>query len=346
MFTPENNILFALFTSFMMTYFAIPKVIFFAQRFRLADVAGERSSHEGSIPIFGGIAIFSGIICSLLFWSELANIQFIITSLVIVFFVGVLDDLLGLTVYKKLIGQIIAILIVIYLEEIQIDSMHGVLGVYELPDIFATIFTVFVVVVITNAVNLIDGVDGLACGIGLISSFCFGVVSLLMNQLDMAIISFSLIGALLAFLKYNFHPARIFMGDTGSLVLGMTLSILAINTIKYGLVTETISLPNIGPLLAIVFLAIPLFDSLRVFIVRTSKGEGPLTAGRDHIHHALLELGFSHIKTALILYFTSLLLICGSYFLLEFNINFSIAILSCISYLILIIPFYLLRKKQ
>ena len=345
MLNPDNNIFLALITSFIITYVAIPKVIFFSEKFRLADVAGERSSHEGSIPIFGGIAIFSGIICSLLFWSELANIQFIITSLVIVFFVGVIDDLLGLTAYKKLIGQIIAILIVIYLGEIQIDSMHGVLGVYELPDIFATIFTVFVVVVITNAVNLIDGVDGLACGVGLISSFCFGVVSLLMNQLDMAIIAFSLIGALLAFLKYNFNPARIFMGDTGSLVLGMTLSILAINTIKYGLVTETISLLNKGPLLAIVFLALPLFDSLRVFIVRTSKGDGPLTAGRDHIHHALLDLGFGHIKTSFILCFASFLLICSSYFLLELNVNFSIAILSFVSYLILIIPFYLLRKK-
>ena len=345
MFNTEYNILFAFLTSLIVTYSSIPKVIFLAKKFRLSDVPGDRASHKRSVPIFGGISIFSGIIFALLFWSELENIQFIIISLVIVFFVGIIDDLLGLTPYKKLIGQIIAILLVIYLGEIQIDNMHGVLGIYELPDIIATIFTVFVVVVITNGVNLIDGVDGLACGVGLISSFCFGVVSLLMNQLDMAIIAFSLIGALLAFLKYNFYPARIFMGDTGSLVLGMTLSILAINTIKYGLVTETISLPNKGPLLAIVFLALPLFDSLRVFIVRTSKGDGPLTAGRDHIHHALLDLGFGHIKTSFILCFVSFLLICSSYFLLELNVNFSITILSFVSYLILIIPFYLLRKK-
>ena len=346
MFSAENNILFALLTSCVITYFAIPKVLFFSQKFRLSDVAVERSSHKGSTPIFGGIAIFSGIICSLLFWSEFENIQFIITSLVIVFFVGIIDDLLGLSAYKKLLGQIISILIVIYFGELQIDSMHGVLGVYELPDIFATIFTVFVVVVITNGINLIDGVDGLACGIGLISSFCFGVVSVLTNQLDMAIIAFSLIGSLLAFIKYNFHPACIFMGDTGSLVLGMILSVLAINTIKYGLVTETISLPNKGPLLAIVFLSIPLFDSLRVFVVRTSKGDGPLTAGRDHIHHALLELGLGHIKTSLILYFASIFLIFGCYFLLEININFSIAILTFSSYFLLIIPFYILRKKK
>jgi len=332
--------------SFMITYFAIPKIIFFAQRFRLADVAGERASHEGSTPIFGGIAIFSGVIFSLLFWSELANIQFIMASFVIVFFVGVIDDLLGLTAYKKLIGQIVAVLIVIYLGEIQIDSMHGVLGIYELPDIFATLFTIFVVVVITNGFNLIDGVDGLACGVGIISSFCFGVVSSIMNQLDMAIIAFSLLGSLLAFLKYNFHPAQIFMGDTGSLVVGMILSVLAINCIEYGLVTETNGLPNKGPLLAIVFLSVPLFDSLRVFVVRALKGEGPLTAGKDHIHHALLDLGCGHKYTSLILYAISTLLILGSYFLLEYNINTGIAILAGVSFLLLITPFYMLRSKS
>lgn len=345
MFNPDNNILFAIVTSFLITYVAIPKVIFFAQRFRLADVAGKRASHEGSVPIFGGIAIFSGIIFSLLFWAELANIQFIIASFLIVFFVGVIDDLLSLTPFRKLIGQVISILIVIYLGEIQIDNMHGVLGVYELPDIIATLFTGFVVIVITNGFNLIDGVDGLACGVGIISSFCFGIVALFMSQLDMAMIAFSLMGALLAFLRYNFHPARIFMGDTGSLVVGMILSVLAINIIRYGLVVETIRLPNKGPLLAIAFLAIPLFDSLRVFIVRSSKGKGPLSPGRDHIHHALLDLGFGHIKTTIILYLVSLLLIWVSYFLLDLNINYSITILAFVSYFILITPFYLLRRK-
>ena len=342
----DNNILFALFTSFIITYFAVPKVISFAEKFRLSDVPAERAAHTRSIPTVGGIAIFSGIIFSLLFWSNLENIQFILVSLVIVFFVGILDDLLGLTPYKKLMGQIIAILIMIYFGKIQIDNMHGVLGIQELPDFTTTLFTVFVVIVITNGINLIDGVDGLACGVGLISSFCFGVVALIMSQLDMAIIAFSLTGSLLAFLKYNFHPARIFMGDTGSLLVGMTLSVLAINCIKYGLITETIGLPNKGPLLAIVFLAIPLFDSLRVFIVRIREGRHPLYPGRGHIHHALLDLGIGHKRTALFLYLLSLLLILPSYFLLELNINTSISILAFVSYIMLIIPFYLPRQRK
>jgi UDP-N-acetylmuramyl pentapeptide phosphotransferase/UDP-N-acetylglucosamine-1-phosphate transferase len=346
MFDTDYNIFFAFLTSLFITYVAIPRVIFFSEKFRLSDVPGERASHKRSIPIFGGIAIFSGIILSLLFWADIAEIQFILVSLVIVFFLGIIDDLLGLTPYKKLFGQAVAILIIIYFGEIKIDSMHGVLGIYKIPDFVAFSFTAFVIVVITNGINLIDGVDGLAGGIAFISSCAFCTVILSFGDYDMAIIAFSLMGSLLAFLKYNFPPAKLFMGDTGSLLIGMILSVLAIRLIGEGLVTETFHLPNKGPLLAIAFLAIPLFDSLRVFIVRIRKGRHPLYPGRGHIHHALLDLGIGHKKTALFLYLVSILLIAGSFFLINLNINIGIAILAAFSYLILITPFYLPRKRK
>lgn len=346
MIVPELNIIFSFLTAFLITFVAIPKVIFFAERLRLIDLPGERASHKGSVPVFGGIAIFAGLMFSLLFWSELANIQFILVSFLLVFFVGVIDDLLALSPTKKLIGQIISVLILVYLQELQIDNMHGVLGIYELPDWISTLFTVFVVIVITNGFNLIDGVDGLAGGIGIIASFSFGVIALLMEQSEMAIIAFTLMGALLGFLKYNFHPAKIFMGDTGSLVVGMILSVLAINIIKHGLVTETIHLPNKGPLLAIVILAIPLFDSFRVFVARVMRGRNPLHAGREHIHHALLKLGIGHIYTSLILCTFSIILILFSYFLLELSINTSITILAIINFSLLLIPFYILKDKS
>ena len=346
MVNPELNIIFSLITAFLITYVAIPKVIFFTEKLRLLDEAGIRASHKGSVPIFGGIAIFTGIIFSLLFWADIENIQFILVSILIVFFVGVIDDLLALSPSKKLIGQIISVLILVYLQELQIDNMHGVLGIYELPDWISTLFTVFVVIVITNGFNLIDGVDGLAGGIGVIASFSFGVIALLMEQSEMAIIAFTLMGALLGFLKYNFHPAKIFMGDTGSLVVGMILSVLAINSIRYGLVTDNIKLPNKGPLLAIVILAIPLFDSLRVFVARIIKGRNPLSAGRGHIHHALLNLGLGHKYTSLTLYAFAILIVLFSYFLLELNINISIAILAGVSFILLYIPFYILKDKS
>jgi len=343
MINPELNIVFSLITAFLITYVAIPKVIFFAEKLRLLDEAGIRASHKGSVPIFGGIAIFTGIIFSLLFWADIENIQFILVSILIVFFVGVIDDLLELSPFKKLVGQVMATLIIIFLGDLQIDNMHGVLGVYDLPIWIGTLFTIFVVIVITNGFNLIDGVDGLAGGIGVISSFSFGVIALIMGQSDMAIVAFTLMGALLGFLRHNFFPAKIFMGDTGSLVVGMILSILSINIVSHGLVTETIKLPNKGPLLAIAILAIPLFDSLRVFVARIMKGRHPLSAGRGHIHHALLSLGFGHKKTSFILYFFAISSIVFSYFLLEINVNSSIAILALICFNILYIPFYLLK---
>ena len=347
MISPELDIIFSLITTFLITYVAIPKVIFFAEKLRLLDEAGIRASHKGSVPIFGGIAIFTGIIFSLLFWADIENIQYLLVSILIIFFVGVIDDLLVLSPFKKIVGQIIATLIIILFHDMQIDSMHGVLGISETLSPWLSIpFTIFVVIVITNGFNLIDGVDGLAGGIGVISSFSFGVIALLMGQSDMAIVAFTLMGALLGFLRYNFFPAKIFMGDTGSLVVGMILSILAINCIRYGLVTETIKSPNKGPLLAIVILAIPLFDSLKVFVVRIIKGRHPLYPGREHIHHTLLSLGFGHKKTSFILCLLAISLIIFSCFILEFNVNVSIAILSAISFILLYIPFYLLKGRS
>jgi len=343
MISPDLNIIFSLITAFVITYVAIPKVIFFAEKLRLLDEAGIRASHKGSTPIFGGIAIFSGIIFSLLFWADIENIQYLLVSILIVFFVGVIDDLLVLSPFKKIVGQVIATSIIIFLGDLKIDNMHGVLGIYDLPIWIGVLFTIFVVIVITNAFNLIDGVDGLAAGVGVISSFSFGIIAVLMEQSEMAIISFTLVGALLGFLKYNLYPAKIFMGDTGSLVVGMILSILAINSIRYGLVTESIKLINKGPLLAIVLLAIPLFDSLRVFVVRIFKGKHPLSPGREHIHHTLLDLGFGHKKTSFILYFSSISIIVFSYFLLDVNVNIGIGILALISFILLYIPFYLLK---
>mgnify|MGYP000713459744 CR=1 FL=1 len=346
MITPYLNIFFSFLTALLISYLAIPKLIYFAEKLRLLDDAGDRSSHKVSTPFFGGIAIFTGIICSLLFWADIENIQYILVSILIVFIVGAIDDLRQITPFKKLIGQIIATLILIFLGDMHIDSMHGVLGVYDLPLWIGTLFTIFVVIVITNGYNLIDGVDGLAGGIGLLSSFSFGVIALIMEQTDMALIAFTLMGAIFGFLKYNVFPARIFMGDTGSLVVGMILSILAINCIKYGLVTETFKLQNKGPLLAISFLAIPLFDSLRVFVIRSIKGNGPLVAGRDHIHHAFLELNYGHKYTSIVLCAISAFLILVSYFLLEYNVNVSIAVLAGVSYLVLFIPFYILKSKS
>jgi UDP-N-acetylmuramyl pentapeptide phosphotransferase/UDP-N-acetylglucosamine-1-phosphate transferase len=341
------NIVFPLLTSFIVTYLAIPKIIHFSKLSKLFAFDGGRSSHKGKIPIFGGIAIFAGLLFSLVFWAKLEEIQFILVSLIIVFFIGILDDLLSLSPLRKLVGQISSILILIYLAELKIDSMHNLFGVQTLPPWISVLFTVFVVVVITNAYNLIDGIDGLAGGLGAISSLFFGVIFMFNEDYPYAIISFTLLGSLIAFLRYNFNPAKIFMGDTGSLVIGLILSVLSIRLINNGIdITNIEHSTDRGPFIAIVLLSVPLYDTFRVFFIRVLSGYHPLHPDRNHIHHALLDLGFGHKKSTLILYIFSFFISGLSYFILNMSLGLSIFILTVIVLACMAIPFILLQNKN
>ena len=347
MFNSLLHIIFPLLTSFVITYLAIPKIIHFANQSRLFVRGGGRHSHEGQTPIFGGIAIFAGLLFSLLFWAKLEEIQFILVSLIIVFFIGLLDDLLSLTASRKLIGLFSSIFVLMFLGDLQIKSFHNLFGIQELPDLIAILFTLFVSVIITNAYNLIDGIDGLAGGLGVIASFVFGLIFLFNDDAQYAILSFTLLGALLAFLKYNFNPASIFMGDTGSLVIGLFFSILSIR-----LINEGVNIPNDqqyihkGPFITIVILAIPLFDTFRVFFIRIFSGYHPLRPDRNHIHHTLLDLGLGHKKSTLILYTYSVIIAFISYFMIDMSLGLSIFLLSIIVLGSMFIPFILIRIKN
>jgi len=340
-------IIFPLLTSFVVTYLAIPKIIHFANQSRLFAKVGERHSHKGEIPIFGGIAIFSGLLFSLLFWAKLEDIQFVLVSLIIIFFIGILDDLLSLSPTRKLIGLFSSVFVFMFLGDLQILSFHNLFGIQALPQWISILFTIFVTVIITNAYNLIDGIDGLAGGLGSIASLVFGIIFLVNFDFQYAILSFTLLGSLLAFLKYNFNPASIFMGDTGSLVIGLILSILSIR-----LINEGVNIPNDqlyinkGPFISIILLSIPLFDTFRVFFIRVFSGYHPLRPDRNHIHHALLDLGFGHKKSALILYAYSIFIIFISYFMIDMSLGLSIFLLSIIVLGSISIPFILLRKKN
>ena len=347
MFNSLLHIIFPLLTSFVITYLAIPKIIHFANQSRLFVRGGGRHSHEGQTPIFGGIAIFAGLLFSLLFWAKLEEIQFVLVSLIIVFFIGLLDDLLSLTPTRKLIGLFSSIFVLMFLGDLQIKSLHNLFGIQELPELVAILFTLFVTVIITNAYNLIDGIDGLAGGLGVIASFVFGLIFLFNDDAQYAILSFTLLGALLAFLKYNFNPASIFMGDTGSLVIGLIFSILSIRLINEGVnIPNDQQYVNKGPFISIVILAIPLFDTFRVFFIRIFSGYHPLRPDRNHIHHALLDLGLGHKKSTLILYIYSVVIAFLSYFMIDISLGLSIFLLSIIVLGSMSIPFILIRIKK
>ena len=347
MFNSLLHITFPLLTSFVVTYLAIPKIIHFANKNNFFAKGGRRHSHEKKTPIFGGIAISAGLLLSLLFWAKLEEIQFILVSLIIVFFIGLLDDLLSLTPIKKLIGLFVSIFILMFLGDLQIKSFHNLFGIQEIPELVAILFTLFVAVIITNAYNLIDGIDGLAGGLGVIASFVFSLIFLFNDDTQYVILSFTLFGALLAYLKYNFSPASIFMGDTGSLVIGLFFSILSIR-----LINEGVNIPNDqqyinkGPFITIVILAIPLFDTFRVFFIRIFSGYHPLRPDRNHIHHALLDLGLGHKMSTFILYIHSVVIAFISYFMIDMSLGLSIFLLSIIVLGSMSIPFILIRIKK
>lgn len=307
------------FTSLCIALMAIPSIIRIAEVKHLFDEPGERKSHLARVPTLGGAAIFAGLFFSLTFWStqkEIVELQYILCSLVLLFFMGIKDDLFNLVVHKKLIGQLLASFILVHWAGIRVTSFFGLFGINDLGVTESYFFSIFTMVVVTNSFNLIDGIDGLAGSIGVIAAGTFGIWFHSAEQTQYAILSASLVGALFGFLYYNRTPARIFMGDTGSLIIGVVISILAIKFIEMNRILP-LDVPNKirgVPVFAMSVLIIPLFDTLRVFAIRSLQGRSPFAPDRNHIHHLLVDLGFTHMMATLCLVVFNLCTIVAVYY--------------------------------
>lgn len=301
-------------TAFLFTYLAIPSVIRIAVLKNLFDEPGERGSHESNIPTLGGVAIFAGILFSIVLWTPVTifgDIQYILSAAIILFLIGLKDDIEPIDPKKKLIGQILASTILVVKSNVIITSLYGILGIYELPYWFSVVLSIFTIMVIINSFNLIDGINGLAGSIGVLMSITFGTWFFLVGHIELAIMGFALAGSLMAFLRFNITPAKIFMGDTGALLIGMCTSIMAIKFIELNSEIGTNAWAfKSAPAVAIGILIFPLFDTLRVFCLRIIKGRSPMSADRQHIHHLLLDCGLSHMRA------TSILIACNLFFIL------------------------------
>ncbi len=290
------NIFLSLFLSFAITFFSIPVIIRIAEQKNLLDIPDERKIHTKSIASLGGFGIFAGFILSCLVAISLpsvANFQYIFAAGFIIFFLGLKDDILIIAPIKKFIGQVLAALLVVYKGGIQINDMHGFLGIHQLPEAISLLLTLFTVLVVINAFNLIDGVDGLAGSLGLMVTLLLGLYFLKIEMFPYAILSLSLTGSLAAFLIFNVSPAKIFMGDTGSLLIGLIVSILVIQFINIAPGNSTFSIDS-SPAIGFSLLIIPLLDTLRVFGMRMINRRSPFSPDRNHIHHLLLDKGLSH----------------------------------------------------
>lgn len=291
----------------LLVYSVIPLLIRFAYHKNLYDKPdGERKIHDRFVPSLGGVALFAAILLGFSlsgYADQIDGYPYFAAALGMLFLTGLKDDMVGLKPAKKLLVEIPAALIVIFGSGFLIDNLYGFLGIHALPVWVSMPLTVFVFIVVMNAYNLIDGIDGLAAGVGVLASFLFGIVFWISGVYEMAVLSLFVGVALLGFLIHNFRPASIFMGDSGSLVIGFLLGILAVNFIGLGENSAYVdTFGNTSAILPAIFLVIPLFDTLRVFIKRVIKRRSPFSPGTDHIHHVLLSYGLSHSKASLYLY--------------------------------------------
>ena len=311
------DIILSFVTAFLLTFFAIPSIINIAKVKKLVDVPDERRSHQEATPSLGGIGIFAGLIFSVIMWTPFnvfGDLQYVLCSLIIIFLIGAKDDILPMSPSKKIIGEVFAASILVFKANVKVTSLYGIFNVYELNPFFAAIFSIFIILVIINSFNLIDGIDGLSGSIGTLIAVTLGTWFFLVDRIELSLLAFAMAGALIAFLKYNFTPAKIFMGDTGALIVGLISAVLVIKFIEFHReAPESIYAFNAAPAVAIGILLFPLYDTLRVFILRVLKGNSPFHPDRQHIHHMLLDLGNSHMQATAIL-----VAISGGFLLLVF----------------------------
>lgn len=309
-------------TAFWVAYKAIPIVIRVVVRKNLMDEPdGKRKIHTQRIPTLGGIGIFAGFFFASTIMTSLMGYDIhplFVVSTVLLLLTGITDDLIHISPNKKLIAQIISAVLVIIGSTVLIDDFGSIFGIDAVPAWVAYPITVFAFIIVINAYNLIDGVDGLAAGLGMVIASTFGGFFLLNQNYEMAIYSFGLVGALGGFMIYNFNPAQIFMGDTGSLIVGFTLAFLGLQ--YQGLSGEnTIWISGeYASIVLVSVLIIPLYDTLRVVVIRTKRGVSPFHPGKEHVHHVLMGYGFNHRKTALYL-------IASNIFLIGFTITLAAA---------------------
>lgn len=339
-------ILLALLVSFVITYISIPSIIKVADEKNLYDLPNKiKTSHKTGIPTLGGIAIFGGLVITITFFAEksIPHIGYIISALTLLFFTGVKDDVIPLPPHKKFIAQLIAAAILTFKADIRITSLYGLFDLQTVPYSVSVTISIFTFIVIINAFNLIDGINGLSGGVAVIVNLTFAYFFYQIQELGWVIFTIALSGSLLAFLRFN-YANKIFMGDTGSLLVGCIAAILAITFIENPKIQSAYSNSFI-PVFAFSILIIPLFDTLRVFTIRISKKKSPFQGDRNHTHHILVDEGLAHWQASGLMYTANILIIFLTYSLRHISALLLLTIVLSLSFLLSLIPLYLKKNK-
>ena len=351
-----NALLYYLFLfagSFTLTYVIVPRISMVMEYKKILDDPNDRSSHKKAVPNLGGISFYIVLMLSFFFIDKQDQYNTIITilpGLTVLFVLGLKDDLVALSPKTKLGGQFIAASFLVTQPQFKIYNFHGFLGINEIPEFVAVLISFLLILAIINAFNLIDGIDGLASIVALIIFGSFAASFFYVGNTLLGSICFVMWGSLLAFLRYNLSSEKkIFMGDTGSMILGFMIALMSIRFIDLmnydssEFITRKYNVPYI--LLAI--LIVPFFDTLRVFIIRLMNKRGPFSPDRNHIHHLLIDFrSMSHVKASIYIGICNfLIVVVFTYFATFFNqwfMFFSASVL-CLG---AVIYFFLINKNK
>ena len=328
MFMP--NYIWAFLIALFVALIATPAVIVLAAKTGAMDAPDARKVHKGPMPRIGGLAIYGGFMAAILAMLNFAELTQEVANGVIglllggtlIVIIGLIDDYKNLPAKVKLLGQILAACVVVYFD-VRIDVITDPFGDYLYLEYLAAPATVFWIVALTNTVTLIDGLDGLAAGVSTIASITIMLVALQEDVMIVALFTAALAGAALGFLRYNFNPAKIFMGDTGSMFLGFILAGISV----IGAVKCTATIALIVPILA---LGLPIMDTTFAIIRRYRGGVPIFKPDKGHLHHRLLDLGFSQRQAVLLMYVISALLGLSAVALNEVSGGMSIVIVVCV----------------
>lgn len=343
--------------SFLISFFSIPTIIKISRKKNLMDEPGTRSSHIKKIPNLGGIALFYSIgICASIFAYELFDLyKFLFASLIVLLYIGVMDDIVVMRAYKKLLAQILVSSLIVLGSDVRIRNLFGVFGVYELNYFLSVVFSIVTFIILINAFNLIDGIDGLAGSYSVLCSAFFGISYFRLGEYNYPLVVFSaiIIGAVLAFLYYNLSSSRstkIFMGDTGSMILGFLLAFTAICFIDIFIDKKMAGVPRYflqsAPVIAVAILIFPIVDTLNVIIIRLSQKRSPFDADKNHIHHTLLQLGLSHRRSTFYILLYYLFVVAVANYLRHIDNNLLLVIILAIGFIGAYIPKFILKFRK
>ena len=339
------------FLALCVSLFVLRIVVHAVNKMGLFDKPNARSSSDKPIPTLGGIGIFFSFVFVTtigLYGIEIPEWPYILIGLMLIFFVGLKDDIVSLSPLKKIVAQLITAGIIIFLAKIRFTNLHGLMGITQIGLIPSVIITGFTIVVIINAFNLIDGIDGLASGLSMLISGVFGSWFLISGHIDYAMTCFTLLGAVAGFFYFNMYGKqfKIFMGDTGSLLLGTIMAILVIRFNEFNIDQNQQYAISSAPVMAFGILAYPLIDTLRVMAIRIKYHRSPFSADRNHLHHRLLALGFSHIKATYTIIGANAIFILLVFIMHAYGALRLTAYITVVGSSLFIIPDFILRKKK